>query len=146
MSNFFFFSLLYNPHFLFLDPKVCLWQHAYKLTVITSFHSYFFWYCWSLIFNQFWQHTFFAPDFFSKKLSYFVHLNNKHKKDDVVFCPWSHSVDPNFSEAIFMSHKRFTLANLWPSIIVLQNQECWGIHMDRTEHEIVHIKNIFFRL
>lgn len=59
--------------------------------------------------------------FFFPAFSYFVHLylNNNHKKDDVLFCPWSHSVAPNSSEIFFVSHNKFTLANLWPSIIVL---------------------------
>lgn len=56
--------------------------------------------------------------------SYFsrLYLNNRHKKDDVIFCPWSHSVAPNSSEIIFVSHNRFILANLWPTIMVLQKK------------------------
>lgn len=47
--------LLYNPVFLLLDPKMCIWKHACKCMMISSLSSYFSYY-WSFIFAQFWQY------------------------------------------------------------------------------------------
>lgn len=87
--------LLYNPVFLLLDPKMCIWKHACKCMMISSLSSYFSYY-WSFIFPN--SDNISASTLFGvfPAFSYFIclYLKNKHKKDGVIFFPWSYFVAP----------------------------------------------------